>query len=84
MTVFVCPAGSVHTQTVALSTNQYPSCSAGDGSWQSVSVQEPFDPASLSSAELGGAYGSGFVVMATGLVIVFAARIIIRAIKTAL
>ncbi|MGQ0619663.1 MAG: hypothetical protein ACT4QA_07045 [Panacagrimonas sp.] len=44
---------------------------------------EPFDITTLSQQRLRDAFAAGFVVIATGLLIVFGVRIIIRAVRTA-
>lgn len=82
VTVFVCN-GTTSTQSVALSGDQYGACQSGQGSWQQVLIETPFDPATLDSSELGSAFGAGFTVMGTGLVIVWAAKQIVRAIRSA-
>lgn len=72
LSLFVCaPAGQ----------NSDGSCASGQGSWQSVTVNEPFDPASLNAEELTGAFGVGFTTMATLLLIIWAARTILKAVK---
>lgn len=80
VTAFVCN-GSTGIRTVSLATDQYGTCQNGQGSWRQVEIVEPFNPASLNAPELAGAYTSGFVVMATGLVIAWSAKMIVRAIK---
>lgn len=80
VTVFTCN-GATSVNTVALSTQQYGTCQNGQGSWKLVQIQEPFDPSTLNSAQLASAYGAAFVVMATGLVIIWSAKMIIKAIK---
>lgn len=84
VTLFVCPSGATHVRTVALASDQYATCDNGQGSWQQVVIAEPFDPATLSQPELAGAFSAGFIVMATGLVIVWSARQIIRSVRGAL
>ena len=79
--VFVCPGAAQYRDNLPLSTHQVGSCASGQGSWQSVTLAEPFDPATLNSAELSGAFGAGFVVMGTGLAIAWAGRQIIQAIR---
>lgn len=84
VTVFVCPAGSVGVTSSLIGGADVPSCASGQGSWQSVLVAEPFDPAMLSQPELAGAFSAGFVLMGTGLVIVWAAKQVLRAVRSAL
>lgn len=79
LSVYVCPGAN---QTV--DANGAGACTAGQGAWQSVTLAEPFDPSMLNSSELAGAFGAGFVVMATGLVMVWAAKQVMRAIRQAL
>lgn len=74
VSVFTCPGAN---QTV--SSDGAPGCTQGSGQWQQVTLQEPFDPSMLNSDELAGAFGAGFTVMGTGLVITAAARFILRA-----
>jgi hypothetical protein len=72
LSLFVCaPAGQ----------NSDGSCASGQGSWQNVVIADAFDPMALSGDELSGAFGAGFVVLATGLVIAWAAKQIVLAIK---
>lgn len=82
VTVWVC-TNNPGTYTPALTSYKVPTC--GDaGSWQQVQLQEPFDPSSLDSGDLAAALSAGFTVMATGLVIAWAARQVVRAIRQAL
>lgn len=84
VTVFVCPDSQTQvTQLGALSTRYAGTCSAGQGSWQSVTLAEPWDPTTLNSSELAAAFGAGFVVCGTGLAIAWAARFFITAIRSA-
>lgn len=83
LSVFVCPSGAQFVATDA-SGNQYASCAAGQGAYQNVDVDEAFDPSTLDSSALAGAFGAGFTVMATGLVIAWAAKQLVRAIRQAL
>jgi len=72
LSLFVCaPAGQ----------NADGSCVSGQGSWQSVSIQEAFDPSTLDSEELAGFFGASFTLMATLLLTVWAGKQILRAIK---
>jgi hypothetical protein len=81
VSVFTCPSGQQSVTAESLSSAQHGSCASGQGAWIQVVVADPFDPAALSSSELGNAYAAGFVVMATGLVIALGARKVIEAIK---
>lgn len=80
---FVCQVGA---QRVLVGANgqDTPRCDTGKGSWQEVALAETFDPAYLDTTELGAALGAGFTVMATGLCIAWAARQVIRAIRSSL
>lgn len=80
-TVFVCPPEFV--TTVPSGGTDLPACATGEGQWQTVLLAEPFDPATLNSAELAAAFGAGFVVLGTGLAIAWAARFFIAAIRSA-
>lgn len=77
--VFACSEGGSQN-TVTLSTAKYPTCPDGNGQWQAISVSEPFSISDLNPSDLAGAYGAGFVVMATGIVIGQACKAIWRAI----
>lgn len=80
VTAFVCN-GTTSVRTVTLATDQYGTCANGQGQWRQIEIYEPFDPASLNTAQMGQAYAAAFVVMATGLVIIWSAKMIIKAIK---
>lgn len=84
VSVWTCPGGAQEVRTVALSSDQYPTCDSGQGQWQSVVLAEPFDPSSLNADDLGAAFAAGFIVMGTGLVIVWCARYVLQAIRSAL
>lgn len=84
VSVFVCPGAAQHLRTVTLSTEQYATCNSGQGAWTSVQLQEPFDPATLNSSELGAAFGAGFTVMGTALAITWAARQLISALRSSI
>lgn len=71
VSVFVCPPPAQGADGA---------CAAGQGAWQNVTLAEPFDPAALDSERLGDAYAAGFVVMGTGLAIIWAARKLLHAI----
>lgn len=79
-TVFVCPPESV--TTVATLADDMPACATGQGEWKTVLLAEPFDPASLNSPELAGAFGAGFTVLGTGLAIAWAARMLVAAVRS--
>lgn len=55
--------------------------SGGTKGWVALQYVEPFDPSQLDSAELGNAFGAGFLIMSTGLLASFGIRIIIKAVK---
>lgn len=78
LSVFVCPGGSQVLLTDP-SGAQYPGCAAGQGSYQQVEVAEAFDPSQLDAGALGDAFAAGFVVMATGLVILNAPKFLLAA-----
>lgn len=72
LSLFVCsPAGQ----------NSDGTCASGQGSWQNVVIADAFDPMALSAEELSGAFGAGFLVLGTGLVIAWAAKQIVKAIQ---
>lgn len=81
-TVFVCPPEFV--STVQSGATDLPACATGEGQWQTVLLAEPFDPSTLNSAELAGAFGAGFVVLGTGLAIAWAARILVSAVRSSI
>lgn len=80
ITALTCDSGS-GTSTYGLTSNDVGVCAHGHASWQQVIIQEPFDPSTLNSDELAGAFGAGFTVLATALVIVWAARQLVKAIR---
>lgn len=73
--------GTRGVATVPLSTNQYPTCSAGAGSWVQVEVEPPFhwDPALLNNEGLFSAFSAGFTVVAGLLLVVIAGRALLKA-----
>lgn len=78
--------GTRGSATVPLGTAQYPTCSAGGGSWQQIEVQPSieWDPALLNYPQLGSAYSAGFTVMCMSLAIGWAAKQILKAIRMTL
>lgn len=76
VTVYTCPGSQQ-----AVTSDGVPACMAGAGQWQAVTLAEPFDPSQLNGAELSGAFGAGFTVLGTGLVIAWAARALVDAIR---
>ena len=78
--VLTCSEGGSQA-AVPLTTNSEPRCPTGNGSWQAITVSEEFDIADMTGEELMEAWGAGFTVMATGLVIVLACRALLRAIR---
>ncbi|NKF24581.1 hypothetical protein [Solimonas marina] len=81
--MFVCPSSSLSVAQDG-NGNEFAVCAQGEGAVQNVVVAEPFDPAELNSDELSQALAAGFVVMATGLAVVWAAKQVMRAIRSAL
>ena len=79
VSVYTCPGANQ-----SVDASGAPICTGGVGQWQQVTLQEPFDPSSLDSGELGAAFGAGFVVVATGCVIAWGARQLIGAIRDSL
>lgn len=75
VSVFVCPGAN---QAV---TDGVPSCTSGAGSWQSVTLQEPWDPSTLSGPDLAEAFGAGWFVMGTILAIIWGGKALVRAIS---
>lgn len=82
VSLMVCPPGAVTISSDG--TGEYAVCAAGQGSVQQVVIAEPFDPSQLSLPELSSAHAAGFVVMGTGLCIVWAAKQVVRAIRASL
>ena len=78
--VFTCSEGGAMA-TVALSTRQYPTCNNGKGAFVSIEEHPEFNIATLNVADLGNAFGAGFLIMSTGLLASFGIRIIIKAVK---
>ena len=78
--VWTCTNGG--TTAAELGGAQRPTCPAGNGSYQAIQTAgEPFDIETLNPDDLAAAFGAGFTVMATGLVIVQAARALLSAFK---
>jgi hypothetical protein len=77
VSVYVCPGAN---QTVDPLTGA-PECTGGAGSWQQVTLVDPFDPATLNTSDLAGAYGAGFVVMGSGMAVVLGAAFVLNAIR---
>lgn len=65
MSDFVRCTGELRTEGV------YPQCS---GSWEAVQVQPPFDPSQLDPFILGQAFGAGFTLVATFMVMAMGIR----------
>jgi hypothetical protein len=81
LSVFVCPGGAEQIGTDG-SGNQYASCTSGQGSYQNVVIETPWDPSQLNEAELASAFSAGFVVMGVGLVMIGAAKSVLKAFKS--
>lgn len=79
--VFTCPAGQTQITVVGLSGRYTGTCSNGQGAWQSVTLAEPFDPATIDPAEAAMAFGAGFGLIVTGMLLSWPVRIIVRAVK---
>ncbi len=77
VSVFVCPGAS---QTVATdsSGNQYPACAAGQGSYQQVTIAEPWNPSQLDTTQLMAAGSAGFIIAGTGLAIMMCIAVVVR------
>ena len=82
ITVATCPGASAGIETTA-SGNDVAVCATGQLSYQNVVIAEPFDPSTLNSEELGGAFGAGFVVMGIGLCITWGAKHLLRTVRAA-
>ena len=76
VTVFVCPQSQTQITAVGLSGRYTGTCSNGQGAWQSVTIAEPFDPATIDPVVASEAFGAGFVLIATCLVIAWPIRAI--------
>jgi len=81
MLVYACDAQSAG-QGLTASGDHYPTCETG-GQWLDISsLQHPvFDPAALDPVALSAAFGAGFTVLATGLVIAWSCRIVVLSIR---
>lgn len=85
--VYQCDSGTRATNPETLSsTRLHPTCDPGasGGGWVQLTYDDggAFDPSTLSPTVLAGAIGAGFISMAIPLVLVFAARSVLRAIKS--
>ena len=82
--IFVCAgAASIGTN---LDGSQSPTCEAGQGRFATAAelmTAEPFDPASLNPADIYSAFGAGFIVMGTGLVLAMGVRFVVNMVKEA-
>lgn len=81
MLVYACDAQSAG-QGLTASGDHYPTCSTG-GQWLEIGAFHPpaFDPSALDPVALSAAFGAGFTVLATGLVIAWSCRIVVEAIR---
>ncbi|MGR2708100.1 hypothetical protein [Pseudomonas sp. AU10] len=57
----------------------YPQCS---GFWEAVHVQPPFDPSQLDPALLASAFGVGFILPATFIIMSIGIRAVLSFIKS--
>lgn len=74
--VFTCPDGAAH-----IAPGDVPTCDQGQGAWIELPGQSAvFDPSQLDASELGEAFGVAFTVMGSLLVLIWTARMILRAI----
>lgn len=82
MLLWTCTEG--HEGVASNGSASYPTCTSG-GAWVEVHVgaAQDFDVADLDPEVATAAFGAGFVMLGTALVIVWAARAIIRAIREA-
>lgn len=78
MLVYTCTEGDQGTYSPWLGMSA-PTCSSG-GSWVDIDVNayEGFDPSDLNPAHASAAFGSGFVLLGTGMVLAFAIKLIVR------
>lgn len=68
-------------QCTMFGANQVAFATSGDAF--KAPPEPPFNVATLNTTRLRDAFAAGFIVVATGLLIVFGVRIIIRAVRTA-
>lgn len=80
--VFVFKCNGAATIEAATSGNEFGACEPGQGMWTAFEIAEPFDVSSLDATRLRDAFAAGFVVLATGLLVVFPIRLIIRKVKS--
>jgi len=80
VSVFICPGGAQYISTDGAG-NQYAACVTGQGSYQSVELDSPFDASTLNSVELAGAWTAGMIVMGTGACIMWAVAHVVKAVK---
>lgn len=82
MLVYTCTQGDEGTMD-PVGSPPVPTCESG-GAWVQVEAYSPeeFDIASLEVSRLQDAFAAGFLVVATGLLIVLSIKIIIRSVRT--
>lgn len=85
MSVWVYVCNGTRTEVTNIDGTESARCSpAGDGAWTQVeSLSVPFDPASLSPETLSEAFGAGFISMASLLIVIWAAKLLVETIKGA-
>lgn len=76
--------GSPQVATVGIGSSATDVLGCASGQLVQVTVEPDFSVSALNTGDLAGAFGAGFSVMATGLVIAWAARFIVQAIRSVL
>lgn len=75
--VYTCP--SIANADIGL--GGVPMCS--DGVWQVLEVVAPVNMDDFDPAAAGSAFGAGFLILGTGLILAFAVRLIVRFVRDA-
>lgn len=75
--VYTCPS----ITNAAILLGGVPQCA--DGSWQVLEVAAPVNMDDFDPAAAGSAFGAGFLILGTGLILAFAIRLIVRFVRDA-
>lgn len=81
MLIFTCTDGQQGIRNPGVS-DPYPTCASG-GAWLEVDISayEGFDPSSIDGGHATAAFGAGFVIVGTGMVLAFAVKVIVNAVR---
>lgn len=87
--VLVCPGGNgtfiANQSGLSPDGRMVPHCPSG-GEWREIQyveqLSEAFDPSTLDPAQLSAAFGVGFAVMGVPLVMCWAVRLVISAVRS--